>query len=459
MSGVFRTTFLEPKFLYCYEDDFRKIFKDKEQSDAFFREKDITSKKIFLSFLLRLERIFSEAHERNILINTLEISGTHQSSEIVSTPQAMVKALPGVVSISCNTVGEERGANFVVLNIAREIDIASATWLLSEIQTCNYLRSLGNREAIAVEGDDTECAVFRNELTVNRYAHNFSLAVSLLHNVRINHEDEFEHMLTAVIDTIFPRLEEAFQDESTYGLFFEDGAHKRLVSFAERFGRAGEVGSHELFNVHGPLLDEFGMRASQNIGLITASILFTFEGEIAHPNYSFTQWFERICVGEEVWRNELSALMKQAEDFSDTKVQERAMDALVRIGKDAALRTVGGKEVIDFLLKHGRAQAHDPMRILAIRNLQWYKSPESKEFFLTLLKERNLADCMSIIAQALAEFTDMESADALIEVLQDVQVSEDDHRWARYGLKQMDAYLKDPSQEALRQRIAHFLHE
>jgi hypothetical protein len=49
MSGSFRINFLEPKFVYHYEDDYSKIFKDEEQSNDFFDGREKLSKKIFLT--------------------------------------------------------------------------------------------------------------------------------------------------------------------------------------------------------------------------------------------------------------------------------------------------------------------------------------------------------------------------------------------------------------------------
>jgi hypothetical protein len=64
---------------------------------------------------------------------------------------------------------------------------------------------------------------------------------------------------------------------------------------------------------------------------------------------------------------------------------------------------------------------------------------------------------MNIIAQGLAEYADDESASVLIELLQDPNLGEDDRRSVKYGLKQMDVYLKNVEQQGLKEKIANFI--
>ncbi len=456
MSLIFRTTFLEPKFFYEYADDRRRIFNDVQQSDIFFLNKEKESKKAFLEFLPSFELFFTEAEARGIKLYPLDLFAVEEDIVRVHTPAELLERAPGIVSISL-TERKEQSSNFVTLHISTSVDQEQAEWILKRLKIFEYPTILN--EASPRELDEevgTETQVFRDNLTVSRYSSRFSLAVSLLHKTREQHVPFFLEKLTTYADEVFSKLVEVFAEEQKYRLFFEDDAHSRLISFEEKFKSKGEEYSSLYFNPCGPLLDEFGMRSSVHHGLATVSVLFTFDGSIAHPNYSFTQWLEKQCGGEEVWKSELEVLFCTAEDTTNTESQEKALQELVRIANDASLSDVGGKEIIAFFLRHAQDdEERDPsMYIHAVHSLRWIRSVETREFFFTLIAERKFAGTLSILVQALAEYKDDASADALIDLLHDERVSEEDRSLARQGLKQMYVYLKESSQESLRQKIA-----
>jgi hypothetical protein len=201
------------------------------------------------------------------------------------------------------------------------------------------------------------------------------------------------------------------------------------------------------------------MRFRDDIGLVNVSVLFLFDGEIAHPNYSFTKWFRRVCWGEDVWKRELEDLFRKVEDSSNEEEQKHAISELVKIVGDQALLNVGGREAIEFLLKHARSSDYGEksIRTKVISEIRYTRIPEFKKLFFEIIKERKLNNVMNIIAQGLAEYADDESASVLIELLQDPNLGEDDRRSVKYGLKQMDVYLKNVEQQGLKEKIANFI--
>jgi hypothetical protein len=459
MSGSFRINFLEPKFVYHYEDDYSKIFKDEEQSNDFFDGREKLSKKIFLTLLPELDVFLGETITSKIRLEPIDLLVTNIGSNIVNSGEEMVSFSPGVVSINLNKENGRGGFNFVTLNIASKPSLEDSKFLIDNLRKFNYSLYLENERKIDESIRNDELVVFKKLISTNRYSNKFSLAISLPQEIRIDNEPEFKERIKKFTDGIFPKLEKAFEDEEMQRLFFDNDGYKRLISYKEKFKADGEEGDLQYFNVYGPSLDDYGMRFRDDIGLVNVSVLFLFDGEIAHPNYSFTKWFRRVCWGEDVWKRELEDLFRKVEDSSNDEEQKHAISELVKIVGDQALLNVGGREAIEFLLKHARSSDYGEksIRTKVISEIRYTRIPEFKKLFFEIIKERKLNNVMNIIAQGLAEYADDESASVLIELLQDPNLGEDDRRSVKYGLKQMDVYLKNVEQQGLKEKIANFI--
>jgi hypothetical protein len=142
----------------------------------------------------------------------------------------------------------------------------------------------------------------------------------------------------------------------------------------------------------------------------------------------------------------------------DPEAQRAAIDELVRLAKNPALRAVGGQRIIDSFVAHAVSdpQQQDPFRQLALANLRWIDCPEKRRVYLELIGRRRIEGVMSVISQALADIPDSETSAALISVMSDDKASEDSRSWARNGLQTQLNYLaarKDPSAAQLQAQI------
>lgn len=459
MSGSFKITFLEPEFVYHYEDNFRKIFKDEDQSRDFFEEKTIISRKAFLSFLPAFETFLKEAKERGILLSKIDLAKTIDFDAI--DYKLEIKQSPeGIIHLNLNRSLDDGGANFIELYSSEVVSKENIEWLINRVGEFNYLSFLKDKQKIIESVPKESLDVFKSSLHEIKYSEKFSVATSLLFNMRAIHEVEFRKSLVVLLDRVYPALETLFKNKEKLKLFFDDESYEKLISYKEKFGQVEEQNTAEHFNVYGPALDEFGTRMSINVGLMKVTVLFLFSDNTSvFPNQSFTLWLQRVASGRDLWEAELMSLFKKAEDFSNEELQQKALEELASIGRDEALQDVGGREIINFLITHAKSEekGEKTMRIMALRKLQWLKRDIVKQFFIDCIRERKIEGAMSIIGQALAEYMDQESADVLIDLLGDASVPDDDKTWAKYGLKQMDVYLKDPNKQPLKQKIAPYI--
>lgn len=482
LSGSHFIQFLEPSFVYEYEDEVRKIFRSGDGADEYFEAKRQQSRRVFVAALPLFARLFQEARQQGIELGELPLraldpqalyGGALQSAEPLTQKDA---TYPRVVKLHLQGQGVDKGRSgttHLTLWLRKAPDRKQAAWLWEKAAELRYA-ALAQREAEiqAVSEDALKQFMPATTLAAARVGKDFALSVGTPGEIRAENQRWLSAQTEALAKELFPVVQRALKDESLRKHFFL-GDSRRLVSLDAKLGKRTEGAALlPLFNPHGPLSDALGMRTAEQAGGLRVTLLFVvkdrWRGQPGDPDLTSTlsQWLRRAAEGPARPGDTVDRLLQtvQKQAGPDHDAAQRAVEDLLRLAKDPALRAVGGQRVIDFFVQHALAEPVQDaaLRKLAIENLRWIDCPERRRVYLEILKKRRLDDAMGVIAQALGDLPDEETTTALITVAGDAAVPEEHRSMARYGLKCQLARLEGrtgPGNTALRDRIKRTLAE
>lgn len=480
LSGSHFIQFLEPSFVYEYEDEVRKIFRSGDGADEYFEAKRQHSRRVFVAALPLFSRFFQEARKHGIELGELPLraldpqalyGGALQSAEPLTQKDA---TYPRVVKLHLQRVDKDRsGTTHLTLWLQKAPDRKQAAWLWEKAAELRY-ETLAQRETEiqAVSEDALKQFVRATTLAAARVGKDFALSVGTTGEIRTENQRWLSAQTEALTAELFPVVQRALKDEALRKQFFT-GDNRRLVSLDAKLGkRTEEAALLPLFNPHGPLSDELGMRTAEQVGGLRVTLLFVvkdrWRAQPGDPDLTTTlsQWLRRAAEGPARPGDTVDRLLQtvQKQAGPDHDAARRAVDDLLRLAKEPALRAVGGQRIIDFFVQHALAEPVQDaaLRKLAIENLRWIDCPERRRVYLEILKKRRLDDAMGVIAQALGDLPDDETTTALIAAATDAAVPQDHRSMARYGLKSQLARLEGrtgPGNTALRDRIKRTLAE
>jgi hypothetical protein len=467
VSGSHAIRFLEPKFIYEYDDGRRKSFHSSQDANEYFASKKQDSTKAFIAALPLFGQFFQDAAQHGVRLGELRLRTLNQkalSNAPLGTPAELVgKATdeyPRLVKLNLNATDKQAyDSNHLILVLEKAPDQNQATWLWEQAGTLRFAK-ISQRDAEMAAVSEEATKRFQPGVAAVKMGSNFALAVGLTDELRPENAALFQAQAEALAKEIWPMLQSAFQNEELLKAFFT-GDPKQLVSVEKKLGkRPDDKALAPLFNPYGPLLDALGMRSTVQVGGLRVGLLFVAKNgdPIPQPTYALTQWLLRATDGPARDGDAIGLLLKSAQNAHDPSAQKAAIDELVRLAKEPVLRKVGGQRIIDFFVQHALsdAQSKDPLRMLAIENLRWIDCPERRRVYFDLLKTHRSEGAMGVISQAFGDFPDNETTAALIAAANDAKASEDSRSWARYGLKSQLAVLErstDPKTAALKERV------
>ncbi|HPH27528.1 MAG TPA: hypothetical protein PLA87_11820 [Pseudomonadota bacterium] len=471
VSGSHAIRFLEPNFIYEYEEGVRKAFFNEEDASSYFGSKRERSTRVFTAALPLFTHFFQEAQQQGIELLDLRLRSLDrsalQSPAVQSAEQLVTKpddVYPRLVKLDLQAGSARSGnVNHLLILLRKGVDANQASWLWKRISALSYAE-LSNREAEIAKVSPDASKRFLPGTAAVRVGNKFALSVGMTDAIRPENEKRFAAQAEALATELLPALTSAFASEDLLPHFFT-GDHRKLISLQEKLGeKFPQSKQAELFNPYGPLLDRLGMRTSVQVGGLQVTLLLVVKGQWgaapSDPQLSsgLTQWLQRVGDGPTQSDAQIDQLLKRAKNMRDPEAQRAAIDELVRLAKNPALRAVGGQRIIDSFVAHALSdpQQQDPFRQLALANLRWIDCPEKRRVYLELIGRRRIEGVMSVISQALADLPDSETSAALISVMSDDKASEDSRSWARNGLQTQLNYLaarKDPSAAPLQAQI------
>lgn len=472
VSGSHAIRFLEPNFIYEYEEGVRKAFFNEEDASSYFGSKRERSTRVFTAALPLFTHFFHEAQKQGIELGELRLRALDlsalQSPAVQSAEQLAMKAgdvYPRLVKLDLQATSASRSnINHFLILLRKGVNAKQASWIWKHVSALSFAE-LSNREGEIAKVSPGASQRFLPGTAAVRVGNNFALSVGMTDAIRPEHEKQFTAQAEALATELFPTVTSAFASEDLLPHFFT-GDHRKLTSLKEKLGeKFSQSRQAELFNPYGPLLDSLGMRTSVQVGGLQVTLLLVVKGQWgAAPNdpqlsSGLTEWLHRVSEGSALSNAQIDQLLKRAENMRDPAAQRAATDELVRVAKSPALRAVGGQRIIDFFVAHALSDPHhnDPFRQLALANLRWIGCPEKRRVYLELLSRRRIEGSMSVISQALADMPDSETSAALISVMIDDKASADSRSWARNGLQTQLNYLaarKDPSAAELQAKIS-----
>lgn len=487
VSGSHAIRFLEPSFIYEYDEGVRKAFFSSEDADSYFTSKRERSTRVFTAALPVFARFFQDAQKHGIRLLELRLRtlspSALQSPPIESAEQLLARAgevYPRLVKLNLNAGNRSAyDSNHLLVLLGKGLDREQASWLGSRIAELRF-SALAARESEITSVREDAGKRFLPGVAAVRVGKNFALSVGMTDEIRPENQALWSAQAEALATELLPTLTSAFADKETLRPLFT-GDPGQLLSLDEKLGKRPEGAAlAKLFNPYGPLLDSLGMRSAVQVGGLRVTLLFVVQGAWGarptdpQPTYGLTQWLQRIGEGRAQTDATIDSLLKRVEDPRDADAQKAALEQLVQLAKEPALRTVGGQRVIDYFVQHAQSDrakdsakdsarkdpAKDPVRGLAIANLRWIDCPERRRVYLELVKSRRNASEMPTITQALADLPDDETAAALIAAMGDKEASDDSRSWARNGLQTMANHLSsraDPRTAALQERIKRAL--
>ncbi len=474
VSGSHYVRFLEPKFIYEYDDGRRKSFRSAQDADEYFASKQQHSAAVFTAALPVFTQFFKDAAHHGVRLGELQLRTLSQST-LGNAPLSSVADLlnktesyPRLVKLNLNAADKNSyDINHLLVVLQKAPNQKQAQWLWDHVTELRFVTLAARETEIAAVKEDTTKS-FQRGVTAVKMGKNFALSVGFPEQLRPTNASHFQAQAEALAKELWPTLQSAFQNEELLSAFFS-GEPQRLISIETKLGkRPDDAELAPLFNPYGPLQDSLGIRTTIQVSKLRVTLLFVVQDEWAAApkdprlTSALTQWLQRVVEGPPRDGDTIGLLMKKAQDTHDPAAQRAAIDSLVKLAKEPALRTVGGQRIIDFFVKHALSdpQNKDPLRQPTIENLRWISCAERRRVYFELLKTRRMDGVMSVIAQAFADFTDDETVTALIAVAADPPVSEDSRNWARYGLQSQLACLiraADLKNAALQERIKQAL--
>lgn len=471
VSGSHAIRFLEPNFIYEYEEGVRKAFFNEEDASSYFGSKRERSTRVFTAALPLFTRFFQEAQQQGIELGELRLRSLDhsalQSPAIKSIEQLAMKpgdVYPRLVKLDLQSSSASSGnVNHLLILLRKGVDGKQASWLWKHISALSF-DELASREAEIAKVSPDASKRFLPGAAAVRVGNNFALSIGMTDEIRPENEKRFAAQAEALATELLPAVTSAFANEELLPHFFT-GDHHKLISVKEKLGeKFPQSRQADLFNPYGPLLDSLGMRTSVQVGGLQVTLLLVVKGqwgaEPTDPQLSsgLTQWLQRVSEGPTRFGAQIDQLLKRAENMRNPEAQRAAIDELVRLAKEPALRAVGGQRIIDSFVAHAMSdpQHKDPFRQLALANLRWIDCPEKRRVYLELISRRHIEGAMSVISQALADMPDSETSAALISVMSDDKASADSRSWARNGLQTQLNYLaarKNPSAAELQAKI------
>ena len=471
VSGSHAIRFLEPNFIYEYEEGVRKAFFNEEDANSYFGSKRERSTRAFTAALPLFARFFQEAQQQGIELGELRLRSLDlsalQSPALKSAEQLAMKAgdvYPRLVKLDLQSGSASSGnINHLLFLLRKGVDAKQASWIWKHISALSFAE-LSSREAEIAKVSPDASQRFLPGTAAVRIGNKFALSIGMTDAIRPENEKFFAAQAEALATELLPAVTSAFAREDLLPHFFT-GDHRKLISLKEKLGeKFPQSRQAALFNPYGPLLDSLGMRTSVQVGGLQVTLLLVVKGQWgAAPNdpqlsSGLTQWLQRVGAGPTQSDARIDQLLKRAQNMRDPEAQQAAIDELVRLAKEPALRAVGGQRIIDSFVAHALSdpQHQDPFRPLALANLRWIDCPEKRRVYLELISRRRIEGAMSVISQALADMPDSETSAALISVMSDDKASADSRSWARNGLQTQLNYLaarKDPSAAELQAKI------
>lgn len=471
VSGSHAIRFLEPNFIYDFDEGVRKSFHSAQDSREYFDEKRERSTRVFTAALPLFTSFFQESRKHGVKFLELRLrdldQGALQDPPIDSADKLVGKAeevYPRAIKLDLNATNRDSyGINQLILMLERGLDRRQADWLWSRVAALRY-SALASREAEIARVAAACGERFLPGVTTARIGKNFALSVGMPEEIRPENEKLWAAQAEALLIELLPVVTNAFASDELLRLFFS-GDPAQLVSLEEKFGQRPQGAElAKLFNPYGPLLDSLGMRTTVQVGGLRVTLLYVVKGKWGEapknpqPTSAISQWLERVGAGRVKSDAAIDALIKRVEKPRDESDQRAAIDELVRQAKEPALRTVGGQRIIDYLVKHATSdpKRQDPLRKLTMENLRWIDCSDKRRAFLELAKSPQQDDLMPVISQALADIHDADAANALIAVMTDARRSESSRSWAKNGLQTMFNHLTstpDSKNPTLKDRI------
>ena len=310
MSSSHFARFLEPQFVYVYEDALRVEFLTEEAALRHFRSERQRSRRVFVAALPVFARFLAGAEAQGIALGDLRLRGL--SAQALEGPACATAAdvlgaadapYPRLVKLDLSAPGPAAyDRNHLNILLEQAPSPQQAAWLLTQAADLRYT-TLAQREA-AIEALGGAEVPWVAGFAAVRVGHCVALSVGRTDDVRADNVAHFQAQAEALATELFPQVEQAFASEARLSALFTGDA-RALVPIRSKLGEARTAEDlAALFNPHGPLLDARGRRSAVQVGGLRVTLLYAVQGAGGarpadpQPTRELEAFLARIGAGE-----------------------------------------------------------------------------------------------------------------------------------------------------------------
>lgn len=265
--------FLEPGFLYEYQEGFRKFIHDADYTeeedgpDEDSASKQQQSTRVFAAALPLFSRLIEDARMQGIELGELPLRVIRPSmyGAMLHSMEQLAqegKIYPHQLTLNLNA-GDKNpsGINCLTLWLSKPLERKQAEWLWARAAELRFATLAQHKAEIQGVNEDT-VKRFAPATVVTRVGRNFALSVGLYDRVRLESQRWLTAQAEALAQELFPVVERTFRDAALRKEFFT-GDSGQLISLDVKLGKRPQGAAlAQLFNPYGPPLDALGCTGS-----------------------------------------------------------------------------------------------------------------------------------------------------------------------------------------------------